>query len=164
MNKLNEFNEIASMIDDGALITSGQLDHYNTMTIGWGMIGTIWRKKVFVAFVRPSRFTYEFIEQNDVFTISFFYPSFKQQLSYLGSRSGRLTNKVADVGFTPMAAGESVSFKEAYLTFICKKIYFQDMDANAFPDMVKNVYYAKGDVHRLYFGEIIDIIQKESNE
>lgn len=154
-------NEIASMIQDGALVTAGHIDHFNTMTIGWGLIGTIWRKEVLMCFVRPSRYTYEFFEKNEYFTVSFFYPSYKPQMSYLGTISGRKIDKVKEAQLTPYSMGEGVGFQEAYVNVLCKKIYFQDMDFDTFPQDVKQIYYSSGDVHRLYMGEIVAIEEQK---
>jgi flavin reductase (DIM6/NTAB) family NADH-FMN oxidoreductase RutF len=156
-------NDISQMITDGCLITAGNIEKFNTMTIGWGMLGTIWRKDTFMCFVRPSRYTYEFMEKNEYFTVSFYYPSKKRQLSILGTKSGRNTDKVKEVGFTPIPCEDSVTFKEAYMTLLCKKIYFQDMDSSHFPESVSKIYYSTNDVHRLYFGEIIKVINQDED-
>ena len=68
---INEL-KIDEMIKDGCLLTSGNINDFNTMTIGWGMIGTIWRKKTFIVYVKPCRYTYQFMENNEYFTISFY--------------------------------------------------------------------------------------------
>jgi len=149
-------NDLNKIIKEGLLLTSGTIDHFNTMTIGWGFYGTIWRKDVFVCFVRPSRYTYEFMNDNEYFTISFFLPAYRQEISYLGSHSGRDSDKVKDVNFTPMVVGNSVTFKEAYKTIVCKKIYAQDLDYNALPEDVKKTYYQSPDIHRMYIGEIVE--------
>lgn len=148
-------NELSQKIVTGCLLTAGPLTDFNTMTIGWGMIGTIWGKEVFMCFVRPTRYTYEFMERHEVFTISFYNTNYKQEMSYLGTHSGRTTNKVETVGFHPQAIGEGVTFTEAYQTIVCKKIYHQDMDASLFPAPVLKTYYSAGGIHRLYIGEII---------
>ena len=82
--KIKEFN-IDEMIKEGCLITAGDINNYNTMAIGWGMIGTIWRKKTFVAYVKPVRYTYQFMENNDYFTISFYDKKFIKE-KYLLNR------------------------------------------------------------------------------
>ena len=64
--------KIDEMINNGCLVTAGKIDNFNTMTIGWGMIGTIWRKKTFIVYVKPCRYTYSFMENNEYFTISFY--------------------------------------------------------------------------------------------
>lgn len=156
-------NELSKKIKTGCLLTSGDLNNFNTMTIGWGLIGTVWGKEVFMCFVRPSRYTYAFMERNELFTLSFYRDDYKVALSYLGTHSGKHTNKVHEVDFNPFAVDNTVSFKEAYETIVCKKIYHQDMDAELFPSAIRNTFYASGDIHRLYIGEIVAHYQKDEN-
>ena len=74
--QLNE-NFFEVMKSEWALITAGTLDKFNTMTIGWLTAGIIWGKDVITCYVRPSRYTYVFIQDNDLFTISFYYPQYR---------------------------------------------------------------------------------------
>ncbi len=148
-------NELSKKIKQGCLLTCGNMTNFNTMTIGWGMIGTIWGKEVFMCFVRPTRYTFEFMEKYNYFTISFYNENYKEALSYLGTHSGKFCNKVSEVGFNPLSCGESVTFIESYESLLCKKIYFQDMNLNEFQPTIKNTYYNVGGIHRFYIGEII---------
>ena len=150
-------NKIEEMIREGCLVTAGNLDNYNTMTIGWGMMGTIWHKSTFIVYIRPSRYTYKFMEDNDYFTVSFYKDKYKKEVTYLGTHSGKDTNKVEDVNFHPVKVDDSVSFKEAYLTIVCKKYYSYDLDYDKLPDDVKKRYYDGDTLHRVYYGEIVDI-------
>ena len=129
------------------------------MTIGWGFIGTIWRMNMLICFVRPSRHTYQFMENQSYFTVSFYDAPYKEAMSILGSQSGRKVDKVKNAGFNPMPIGESVTFKEAYMTILCKKAYQQPLDEKHFPKLVKEIYYANNDVHEMYFGEIVEIYE-----
>lgn len=159
LNLVNKNKNIYENMHKGSLLTAGSLEKYNTMTIGWGVTGVLWGKDVFIVYVRPSRYTYQFMEENEYFTVSFYDDEYKKALGYLGTKSGRDTDKVKDVNFTPFACGESVSFKEANLTILCKKIYIQDLEQAGFPEKVNERYYPTNDVHRYYIGEIIDIIE-----
>ena len=159
LNLINKNKNIYENMHKGSLLTSGTIDKYNTMTIGWGVTGVLWGKDVFIVYVRPSRYTYKFMEENEYFTVSFYNDEHKKALGYLGTKSGRDTDKVKDVNFTPIKCGDSVSFKEANLTILCKKIYIQDLEQNGFPEQVNERYYPTNDVHRYYIGEIIDIIE-----
>lgn len=53
-----------------ALLTAGDEKHLNTMTIGWGQLGTLWNLPVCTVYVRPERYTYEFMEAQDTFSVS----------------------------------------------------------------------------------------------
>ena len=161
LNILNKNNNIFDKMKKAALLTAGTMENFNTMTIGWAVNGVIWGKNVFIVYVRPSRYTYKFMEENEFFTISFYDDEYKKALGYLGTKSGRDTDKVKDVEFTPVAMQESVTFKEANLSVLCKLLYKQDMNGSDFPIDVLNKYYKTeegfDDFHRYYIGEIIEI-------
>lgn len=144
------------------LITAGDMGHFNTMTASWGSLGELWFKPVCFCFVRPQRYTYEFMEQKGVFTISFFHEKYKSQLNFCGSRSGRETDKALECGFTPVKAENgSVFFQEARLVLECRKLYFQDINPDHFLDdsIIKN--YPKNDYHRMYIGEITRVLSRD---
>ncbi|NQT40714.1 MAG: flavin reductase, partial [Planctomycetes bacterium] len=113
------------------LLTAGDFStgHFNTMTVGWGSLGTMWGKPFAQVVVRPVRYTFEFIEQYDTFTLCAFGPSHRPALQLLGTRSGRDGDKIADAGLTPTASTEIAApgFAEAELTLQCRKIYWDDM-------------------------------------
>lgn len=155
---INEFN-IDKMIQKGCLLTAGNINDYNTMTIGWGMVGTIWRKKTFIVYVKPCRYTYDFMENNDYFTVSFYNENHKTAMAYLGTKSGRDCNKIKDCNFHPVQIENSVTFEEAYCTILCKKYYCSDIDYNKVPEEAADRYYTDNCLHRVYYGEIIKIIE-----
>ncbi len=132
---------------------------YNAMTISWGSYGQIWNKMFFQVFVRPTRYTYEFMEKYDTFTLNAFEPKYKQALSILGSKSGRDGDKIALAGLTPMASREVAApcFREASLVIECRKMYWQDIDNAHFLDSTIEGNYPKKDYHRMYFGEIVRV-------
>ena len=129
---LKNFNlaPLYAIDQEWAVLTAGEKENFNSMTISWGGLGTIWNKPVVTVYVKPIRYTYEFMENNKHFTISFYNKEYKEDLAILGSKSGRDSNKVSLTKLTPEFLEKSVSFKEAKLTIVCKKIYFQDMDIN----------------------------------
>lgn len=141
---------------DWFLLTAGTINSFNTMTAGWGGMGVLWNKNVCFVYVRPSRYTFEFMEKSETFTLCFFDEKYKKILSYCGSHSGREVNKAKETGITPEnTASGSVFFQEARMVIECRKIYYQDLDPAAFLDAsIKNNYTSK-DYHRLYTGEII---------
>lgn len=142
-----------------ALVTAGTMENYNTMTIGWGGLGTLWRKPVCTVYVKPCRYTHSFMDANDYFTVSFYSDEHRSALSVLGTKSGRNGDKVAEVGFTAVAAGESVTFKEAKTTLLCRKIYRQDMCLDSMPAEAVEKYYTEEAPHTMFVGEVIDIIE-----
>lgn len=149
---------------DWALLTAGAEQHYNTMTISWGGLGTLWGKPVVTVYVKPVRYTHQFMEQSDCFTVSFYSEKYRKALGLLGALSGRDSDKVAEAGLTPKALDSAVTFKEAKVTLVCKKIYRQDMDTNAMPADVVKDFYGSEEAHTIYIGEVIDIIRSESGQ
>mgnify|MGYP001214510248 FL=1 len=148
--------------DEWGLLTSGTIEDFNMMTIAWGYFGTMWNKSVFCAVVRPNRYTYEFMEKNQIFTVSFFPPEFKSDLEFCGSNSGRNVNKLFETNFEPVEEDGAVVFSQAETVFICRKICFQDFNPENFvdPDIIK--HYPEKSYHRMYIGEIVKTLRKSS--
>ena len=142
-----------------ALVTAGTPDNCNTMTIGWGGLGTLWSKPVVSVYVKPCRYTHSFLENNEYFTVSFFDEKYKKALGVLGTKSGRDGDKISEVGFDIVPCGESVTFKQAKFTILCKKIYRQDLDTSAMPQKVIDTYYLEEEPHTVFIGEVVDIIE-----
>lgn len=157
-----EFNtEIFSQFDKKwALLTAGDEKSFNMMTISWGGFGTIWNKPVATVYVRTSRYTHDFIDANEYFTISFFPEQYKKILSVLGSRSGREIDKMKDSGLNAIKAGGSVSFREAEVTLVCRKMFKQELSvANMPEDIAKSMYEGQAP-HDMYIGEVVEIIKE----
>ena len=142
-----------------ALLTAGDSTNFNTMTISWGGLGTIWGKPVATVYVRTSRYTHDYMDSNEFFTVSFYPEEYKQLLGVLGSKSGRDMDKMSGSGLTPVSAGESVTFKEAEITLVCRKIFKQQLDVANMPAEVAKTMYEGQAPHDMYIGEIVDIIR-----
>ena len=159
-----EFKVFGMFKNQWALATAGTIDHFNTCTIGWGSLGTIWTRAagdIVTIYVNPERYTSEFLLANDYFTVSFFPEQYREDLQYLGTHSGRDEDKVARTKLTPVKAGESVSFKEAELTFVCKKIYTHQFDKDKMdPEVYQAVYgYRDWVTHYEFIGKVVDGIE-----
>ena len=141
-----------------ALVCAGTVNRHNAMTISWGGLGTLWSKPVATVYVKPVRYTYQFMEENEYFTVSFYPESCRKALSVMGSVSGRDCDKDAATGLTPVPAGESVTYAQAEVTLLCKKIYRQDLDLAQIPADAVKTYYQTEAPHRMYIGEVIDVI------
>ncbi|MCR4656538.1 MAG: flavin reductase family protein [Lachnospiraceae bacterium] len=154
--------DILSVFDKKwALLTAGDGDSFNTMTISWGGLGTLWNKPVATVYVRTSRYTHDFMDTNDFFTVSFYPEECRRILGVLGSKSGREIDKMKDSGLTPVKAGDSVSFKEAEVTLVCRKMFKQQLDVENMPAEVAKAMYEGQAPHDMYIGEIVDIIRKD---
>jgi flavin reductase (DIM6/NTAB) family NADH-FMN oxidoreductase RutF len=150
-------DNVFKLIDrDWMLVTAGSLKSWNTMTASWGGLGVLWNKPVAFAFVRPTRHTYGFMEKADKFTLSFFPEKHREALLFCGTKSGRDCDKAKETGLVPVApAPGAVSFEEARLVLVCRKLYTTDIDPARFlhPKLDRN--YPKKDYHRLYIGEVV---------
>ena len=143
------------------LVTAGtaQAGRFNTMTAAWGSIGVMWEKPYATVAVRPSRYTFEFLERSPDFTLCAFPASFRDKLMLCGTKSGRTTDKVKECGFTVRASQReaSPSFDEAELILECRKMYTDDFVPQRFLDPKIESNYGGADYHRLYYGEILAI-------
>ena len=141
-----------------ALLTAGTKDDFNTMTISWGGMGTLWSKPVVTVYVRESRYTHKYLDENEYFTVSFYGEEYKKILGVLGSKSGRDMDKMKESGLTPKEVKDSMTFAEAEVTLVCKKLYMQSMDLSKMPEDVVKSMYAGGDCHDMYIGEVVEIL------
>jgi len=144
------------------LLSAGTKDKYNTMTIAWGSVGVMWNKPVFTVVVRPQRYTKEFMDNQDMFTVSFYPESCRKALELLGTKSGRDCDKISESGLTPFFTNETVAFEEAHTIYVCRKLHGgQPLDPSFFIDAgLDNAMYPKKDYHYFYIGEIEKVLQK----
>lgn len=147
---------------DWMLITAGTPDAFNAMTASWGGLGVLWERPVVFCFIRPTRYTYEFVERSPHFTLSFFGEQHRKALQFCGTHSGRDTDKIAGAGLTPVKESSFVYFEEARLVLACRKVYFQDISPEKFLDPSIDEMYPQKDYHRMYVGEIVKCLTKRS--
>ena len=140
---------------DWALLTAGTADHFNSMTIGWGALGTVWSRDALTVYVRPDRYTWEFLRDNEYFTVSFFPESCREALAIMGRMSGRDGDKAAAAGLTPRSLPEGVTFEEARETFVCKKIYMAPMAYKDVPPYAQRIYQTGVEPHWIFMGEVV---------
>jgi flavin reductase (DIM6/NTAB) family NADH-FMN oxidoreductase RutF len=132
---------------------------YNAMTVGWGGFGTMWDRPIAMVVVRPQRYTYQFIEKYDTFTLCAFPLEYRRAVDLIGSKSGRDGDKIAEAGLTPVG-GSTVAapvFAEAELIVECRKIFRTVYEPSQFIDPSIDRNYLKKDYHRVYFGEILAV-------
>lgn len=152
-------NIIKLIADEWMLVASGDESGYNMMTASWGCMGEMWGKDIAVTVIRPQRYTYGFMEKNDMFTLSF-YGDKKDIHAVCGKKSGRDINKAKEAGLTPVFDSGTVYFDEARLVLVCKKLYASDMKEENFIDKNCLKWY-NNDFHRMYAGEIVKVLVKE---
>ena len=159
MLTMNPYDKIGK---EWMLCTAGGEGSYNTMTCSWGHLGCLWNLPTAVCYVRPQRYTKEFIDREKHYTLCFFKEEYKKALGYLGTKSGRDGDKVAAVGLTPVHENGYTYFKEADLVLVCRILYQAPMKAEYFRDeavMEKN--YPNRDFHDLYIGHIEKVLVSE---
>lgn len=146
---------------DWMLITAEKEGKVNTMTASWGGLGVMWNKNVAYIVIRPQRYTKEFVDNSDSFSLTFFDNSFKDTLSYLGTKSGRDENKIEKSNLTLVHDNNIPYFQEANISIFCKKLFAQEYRPESFIDQELNEkIYPNVDHHTLYIGEITKILMK----
>lgn len=146
---------------DWMLITAEKDDCVNTMTASWGGFGMMWGKNVAYIVIRPHRYTKEFVDSSDSFSLTFFEESFKKTLSYLGSTSGRDESKIEKSNLTVLHDDSIPYFEEATIAILCKKLYAQEFKPECFiAQELNKQWYPEADHHTLYIAEITKILIK----
>jgi Conserved protein/domain typically associated with flavoprotein oxygenases, DIM6/NTAB family len=149
--------------DKWALVTAAKADGtVNTMTISWGGLGIMWQKDVAFVFIRPQRYTKEFVDEAETLSISFFGEGFKKALAYLGKVSGRDENKIEKMDLTVKKDNGTPYFEQAETVLFAKKLYCQAMAGDCFLDeSIKSTFFPDKDYHYMYVVEVIKTISKK---
>lgn len=155
-------NIIDEISNKWMLIAAGSENKFNFMTVSWGMMGEIWFEPAVTAYVRESRYTKEFMDNNELFSMISLKEGNKKALQIAGSKSGRDIDKVKETGLTPLFIDGVPSFEEAAYTMICKKMYADFMPKENFIDMQAfEKSYQTGDLHTMYIGKIVKVYRNE---
>lgn len=145
--------------DDWMLVAAEDGGRTNAMTASWGGVGILWGKKVAFVFVRPQRYTKEFIDKSDKLSLSFFDDSWRKMLNYMGTVSGRDEDKIAASSLHVEMVNSAPVFKESRMALICRKLYEQPMKEECFVDKdLAAEHYAQKDFHTMYVVEIEKIL------
>ena len=156
-----DFNVFSAIGDQWMLVTAGTAEHCNTMTASWGGLGVLWSAPAATCYIRPQRYTKEFIDREEYFTLSFFSEEYRKQLSLCGSKSGREVDKVKECGFTVKTARCGAPyFEEAEMVLVCRKRFVQPLDPENIPPEVREKWYPNRDYSIMYIGEIVEALKK----
>ena len=147
--------------DDWALVTAGNADGFNTMTVSWGGLGEIWGKDAAFVFIRPQRHTLKFVDEQEMFTLCFFSGEYKKTLTFCGRNSGRDVDKVKETGLTPVFEDGTVYFREACVILKCRKMARYDLSPDGFIDGSVEENYSNGDYHKMFIAEIVETLISE---
>ena len=160
--ELYEANPFTLIADQWFTITAAKEDgSVNTMTASWGSLGSLWGKYVAIIYVRESRFTKEFIDQSDYFSITNYAKKHRSALKYLGTVSGRDEDKIAGARFNVNYYKGVPFIDEGDFSLICKKMSATMIKPEDFIDpTIKDEFYKDGDYHVMYVGEIIEALAR----
>lgn len=147
------------------LVTAGTTDRFNTMTASWGGMGFLWNKPVAFVFIRPERYTHDFIEKNEHLTLSFYDEEYRKALQICGTKSGRDINKTVETGLTPLEISfDVITFAQSRLTLVCRKLFKSSMKETDFLDReILHKWYNDqpgGSLHDVYVVEIEEVLSK----
>ncbi len=148
--------------DEWALLTAGNENGFNTMTVSWGGIGELWGKDVAFVFVRPQRYTKEFIDREGMMTLSFFGGDYKKEMGLCGKVSGRNVDKMKETGLTPAFTDGTVYIKEAKHVLVLRTLAVTEMTPDSFLDKeIDASCYPNKDYHIVYIAEIVKALEKQ---
>ncbi len=160
VDKFN-LNPVNAFAEGWAILTAGNKNSYNGMTVSWGATGEIWGKPAAFVFVRPQRHTLKFLETNDYFTISFFDGTHRDELAFFGSKSGRNYDKFNETRLVPQIDGDFVFCRDAKTVLLCKKAAKTEFVPENFYDKSIEDCYSEKDYHKIYVGEIAKILTND---
>lgn len=145
-----------------AMITTKSADgHVNTMTASWGGVGILWNKPVTYIFLRPQRYTRELMDASETFSTCFLPESYRKELQYCGSHTGREVDKLAICGFEAVTLDNTPVLAQSEVAFTCRKLFRQKLDPASFVDpSIDAANYPNKDYHFCYVGEILGVYQK----
>ena len=157
--QMNPFTKIGK---EWMLITAGNEEKCNTMTASWGGVGIMWGKNAVTVYIRPQRYTKEFVDREETFTLSFYGEDYRDALNLFGKVSGKDRDKVKEAGFTPYFTDGTVAFEEAEIILICRKMYADDIKPEKFIDKdAEGKWYPQKDYHTMYIAEVLKVLVKE---
>jgi flavin reductase (DIM6/NTAB) family NADH-FMN oxidoreductase RutF len=149
------------------VITAGKADHYNSLTASGGGLGLLFKKPTTWCILRADRYTLEMIQKMQTYTMSYFPNEYKEQILFLGSKSGRDSEKMKEVELTSVQTPSGdISFKEARLIIECKLTELTTPNPNDFytqeaRDYINEAYKEANHYRKYVFGEITHVWVKK---
>lgn len=139
------------------LASTNKKGQSNVMTIGWATVGIIWGKQIMTVLVRPSRYTYRFIEDSGTFTVNVPSEELRKWVGFCGSRSGREVDKFAEFGIsvTKGQTVNSVTIDPCPMVYECQVVHYNDVIPDHLTPEIEVGAYGGSDYHRLYYGQIL---------
>lgn len=158
-----EFNPFDKISKQWMLITAGDEEKSNTMTASWGGVGIMWGKEVATAYIRPQRYTKEFVDREERFTLSFLPEEHRKALNVCGSVSGKnVEGKWKEAGLHPFYVDGTTGVEEAEMILVCRKLYAQEMKPECFIEKeCDEKWYPTKDYHTMYIAEIEKVLVRK---
>ena len=164
MDVRKEFSENGfSWFHEGELLAAGDKEKSNAMTIGWGGIGTLWGRTALTVYVAEKRYTKEFMDKSEYFTVMAFDVEHSNVLRYMGTKSGRDGDKAAALGLhTAYTSNGTPYYTEAEMVIECKIMYAAPFDPQYFKSDAPKRMYANfpAGIHSMYIGEVVNAWRK----
>ena len=155
-------NPFAKIGKEWLLITAGNEEKCNTMTASWGAMGVMWGKNAVTIYIRPQRYTKEFVDREETFTISVLSEEYRKALNYCGTVSGKGIDKIKEAGLTPCYVEGTAGIAEAEMIMVCRKMYHDDIKPQCFDDTSNDGrWYPEKDYHTMYIAEVVKVLVKE---
>ena len=155
---MNPFTKIGK---EWLLITAGN-EKCNTMTASWGAMGVMWGKNAVTVYIRPQRYTKEFVDREETFTISVLGEQYRKALSYCGKVTGKDMDKITEAGLTPYFTDGTTGIEEADMIMVCKKMYHDTIKPECFDETENDSkWYPEKDYHTMYIAEIQKVLVRE---
>ena len=144
-------NVVDLLKNQWALVTAGDKNGFNPMTVSWGAVGELWAQDMATIYIRPQRYTVKYP------------PELKKQIhGVCGSKSGRDTDKAKEAGITPVFDEKAPYFKEAKLVLVCRKVAKGEFKPEQFIDKsIIPAQYPQNDFHYIYYGAIEKVLINE---
>ena len=157
---MNPFTKIGK---EWMLISAGNEEKANTMTASWGAMGVMWGKNAVTVYLRPQRYTKEFVDREQTFTISFLGEKYRQNLGYCGKVTGKRIDKISEAGLTPYYVDGTTAIEEADMIMVCKTMYHDTIKPECFDETRNNdKWYPDKDYHTMYIAEVTKVLLKEA--
>lgn len=154
-----QINPFALIGKEWMLVAAGDEEKYNMMTASWGGLGIMWGKNVSTIVLRPQRYTLEFVDEKEYYSLNFFTEQYRKALNFCGAKSGRDVDKMRESGLTPDFDAQAPYFSEAKMAFICRKLFKQKLDPAGFFDTnLDSHWYPEKDYHQCFVGEIVQVL------
>ena len=112
--------------------------------------------------MRQTRYTKEFIDGSDYFSLGYFDEEYRKKLAYLGKTSGRDEDKINKAELTVKHENDIPYFEESDTVILCEKLSRHFISPEGIlKEELLDKWYADENYHDMYVGKIIDVIKKK---